>query len=106
MKARSVIAALVAFWLAFGPLVSAWAQYADAPCDSMSMSMPASDCCGEGTSQAKCLNTCLAVSPAMAAPVAQGDAATVAGDVIAALAFRHVSVLAPPDIAPPKPLVS
>ena len=68
--------------------------------------MPAGECCGEGMSQAKCLSVCLAVSPAMAAPAAQGDADTITGEVIATPAVRHVSVLAPPDIAPPKHLVS
>jgi hypothetical protein len=106
MNPRAFVAVLLAFWLAFGPLASAWAQSADKPCESMSMSMPADDCCGDGMEQAKCLSACLAAAPAVAAPALQPAAVRAAAAVVVPLSFRHVSILAPPDIAPPKPLVS
>src|SRR5690349_12271184 len=98
MKPRLFIAAMLSFWLAFGPAATAFAQSADRPCESMSMSMPADDCCGDGMDQAKCLSACLAVAPAMLAPTRQTlpPAATAAG--IATPSFRHASILAPPDI--------
>ena len=106
MRARSFIAALIAFWLAFGPAASALAQSVDEPCESMGMSMPADDCCGNGMDQAKCLSACLAVAPAIAAPAPQTATSVAPAAVVDTLYFRHASILAPPDIAPPKPLVS
>jgi len=106
VKARSLIVALLAFWLAFGPLVSAWAQSADKPCESMSMSAPADDCCGGGMDQAKCLSTCLSAAPAMAVPAMHAATPDLGVAVVVAPSYRHRSVLAPPDIAPPKPFVS
>ena len=106
MKSRPLIAALLAFWLAFGPVVTAWAQSADKPCESMGMSMPADDCCGNGMDQGKCLSACLAVAPAIAAPASPAFSSVTASAVIATLSFRHASILAPPDIAPPKSSVS
>jgi hypothetical protein len=103
---RVVLAALLAFWLAFGLLASAWAQSAGQPCESMGMSLPADDCCGDGLDQAKCLSPCLAVSPAMVAGAVQVNTTAVTAAVIATPSFRHASVLAPPDIAPPKSSVS
>jgi hypothetical protein len=103
---RTLLAAFLAFWLAFGPAASAWAQSADQPCEGMAISMPAEDCCGEGMDQAKCLTACLAVAPAMAASPAHGASLVVANAVATRHPSRHASVLAPPDVAPPKPFVS
>jgi hypothetical protein len=103
---RVVLAALVAFWLAFGSLAGAWAQQAGQPCESMGMSLPADDCCGDSMDQTKCLSACLAVSPAMAVRAVQVNTTAATAAVIAAPSFRHASVLAPPDIAPPKTSVS
>lgn len=102
---RSVIVALLAFWLAFGPVVDAWAQ-ADQPCESMSMSVSADDCCGGGMDQAKCLSACLSAAPAMAVPATHAEVQDPGVAVVIAPSFRHRSVLAPPDIAPPKTFVS
>lgn len=103
---RTIVAALLAFWLAFGPAATAWAQSADKPCESMNMSMPAEDCCGDGMDQAKCLSVCLSVAPAMLAPAPHTVPLAALAANIAAPSFRHASILAPPDIAPPKFLVS
>lgn len=106
LKHRALLAAFLAFWLAFGPAASAWAPSADKPCESMAMSMPAEDCCGEAMDQAECLSGCLIVAPAMAAPAAQRVPLVVSVAIAAKRPSRHASVLAPPDIAPPKPFVS
>ena len=106
MKARPLIATLLAFWIAFGPPASVLAQSADTPCESMSMSTPADDCCGEGVDVGKCLSACLAVAPSMTAPALQAAAPDLTLSVVETLASRHASMLAPPDIAPPKSSVS
>ena len=106
MLKQRTLAAFLAFWLAFGPAASAWAQSADQPCESMAMSMPADDCCGDGMDPAKCLNACLAVAPAITAGPVHGIPLVVATAIVAGRPSRHASVLAPPDIAPPKHFVS
>jgi hypothetical protein len=106
VKSRPLIAAILAFWLAFGPVATAWAQSADKPCESTGMSMPADDCCGSGMDQANCLSACMAVAPAIAAPASPALSSIAASAVLATLSFRHASILAPPDIAPPKSSVS
>jgi hypothetical protein len=106
VKARSLVVTLLAFWLALGPAASVLAQSADTPCESMSMSTPADDCCGEGVDLGKCLSACLAVAPAINAPAGQAAAPDVAFSVVDTLSFRHASILAPPDIAPPKSFLS
>jgi hypothetical protein len=106
VKVRPFIVALLAFWLAFGPTASAFAQSADIPCESMSMSTPPDDCCGDGVDLGKCLSACLAVAPAMNAPAVQAVPPDVAVSVVDTLSFRHASILAPPDIAPPKSSLS
>jgi hypothetical protein len=70
------------------------------------MSAPVDDCCGDGMDQATCLSACLAVSPAMPVRAVQVNTTAVTAAVIATPSFRHASVLAPPDIAPPKTSVS
>jgi hypothetical protein len=107
VKKRCVIMVLFAFWLAFGPSVSAWAASVDEPCESMGMSAPANDgCCNDAMDQAACLSACLAASPAMAAPGLPTSEFAPADSVVVPPFFRHASVLAPPDIAPPKSSVS
>jgi hypothetical protein len=106
LKNRAIFAALVAFWLAFGPAASAWAQSIDGPCESMSMSMAADDCCGDDTDQAKCLSACLPVSPAAAVAALRLDPSLAVAAAVPNSSFRHASVLAPPDAAPPKADVS
>jgi hypothetical protein len=102
VKNRRLIIALFAFWLVAGPIA---AQPVGQPCESMSMSAP-DDCCGDGMDQATCLSACPAVSPAMAFRAVQVNTTAVTAAVIATPSFRHASVLAPPDIAPPKTSVS
>lgn len=106
VKAHFLIVAVLAFWLAFGPAASAWAQSADVPCESMGMTTPADDCCCDCTNPAACLIGCPVVSPAMTAPAVLIAAPVPAASVVAALPFRHANVLAPPDIAPPKSRIS
>jgi hypothetical protein len=106
LNARFLFVTLLAFWLAFGPAASVLAQSADIPCESMSMSTPTDDCCGAGVDLNKCLSACLAVAPAMNAPAVQAAAPELAFSVVDALSFRHASILAPPDIAPPKSFLS
>ena len=106
MRFRALIVALLSFWLGFGPAMSALAQAADRPCESMTMTIPADDCCGSGMDQAKCLSACVSSAPAMVGTaVAQEQVFSTAAAVDAA-PLRHVSVLAPPDVAPPKSIVS
>ena len=106
MRLRTLIVALLSFWLAFGSAMASLAQAADRPCESMTMTIPADDCCGGGMDQAKCLAACLAVAPVMLAPTPQSVASGAAATQIATPWLRHASILAPPDIAPPKFLVS
>jgi hypothetical protein len=70
------------------------------------MAAPAEDCCGGGMDQAKCLSACLAGSPVMAVPATQITIPDAAATVVGTAVSRHVSILAPPDIAPPKFSVS
>jgi hypothetical protein len=99
---------LLALWLALGPLANAWAQSlaADEPCESMSTPMAGHDCCGGDMDQAKCLSMCLAASPALAVAVLKFDTTAAPAAAIPVLSFRHASILAPPDAAPPKAFVS
>lgn len=107
MRLRTLIFALLSFWLAFGSAMASVVQAAaDRPCESMTMTIPADDCCGGGMEQAKCLAACLAVAPVMLAPTPQSVASAVAATHIAKPCMRHASIVAPPDIAPPKVLVS
>ena len=103
---RRLIVALLAFWLAVGPAAAALAQSAERPCESMGFAMPAGDCCGEGMGEAKCLSACLAAAPAIAATGARGSERATTPGAVASPPVLHASVLAPPDIAPPKTPVS
>ena len=106
MNSRPLIVLLLAISLALGPLASAWAQSADTPCESMSMSMPEHDCCGNGMDQAKCLSACLMVAPAVATTAWRPEASAPAFVPVFTAHLGHASILAPPDAAPPKALVS
>ena len=101
-----IVVALFAIWFAFGPVVPAWAQSGDTPCESMNMSTPADGCCGDDMNQAKCLSACLSVSPAIAFPGPIVEVTVALSTAVPASSFRHASVLAPPDAAPPKTFVS
>ena len=109
MKLRPFIAALVTFWLIFGPVGTAWAASAPAPCESMasmSGSLPHGECCGDAMDAAACLSACLATSPLAAAPEQQMQRPWLTASRIPSLSLRYATVLAPPDIAPPKTFVS
>ena len=108
MKLRPFIATLLAFWLVFGPVGTAMAS-APAPCESMdsaSQPVPQGDCCGDAMDAAACLNACLATSPAAATPEQGTQRLRLTGSSIPSLSLRYATVLAPPDIAPPKTLLS
>jgi hypothetical protein len=105
MKLRSFIAALLTFWLIVGPLGTAWAAYAATPCESMgsmSQPLPKGDCCGGSMDAVACLSACMATSPAAATPVVSGQRLKLTTTAIPSLSLRYATVLAPPDIAPPK----
>jgi len=105
MKLRPIIAALLTFWLIIGPVGTAWAAYAATPCESMgsmSQPLPQGDCCGDGMDAAACLSACMATSPAAATPVVSIQRLEVTAAAIPGFSLRYATVLAPPDIAPPK----
>jgi hypothetical protein len=109
MKLRPFVAALLAFWLIVGPVGTAWAAYAATPCESMgSMNkpVPQGDCCGEAMDAAACLSACLAMSPIVAALEQQIQRLQLTESSIPSLSLRYATVLAPPDVAPPKTFVS
>jgi hypothetical protein len=103
---RALIASLLAFWLAVGPVVSAWAQSAGKPCESMGMSTPADDCCGDTMDRASCLDGCLGASSTIAAPATQVSTLHIPAVPVAPTPLRQAGILAPPDSAPPKLPVS
>jgi len=103
---KPLIAVLLSVWLAFGQLAGALAQSADMPCESMSMSTPAGDCCGEGMDPVKCLNSCAASVAATIASAAHVSPPVIRGAVAPRLIARHPDVSGPPDMAPPKPFLS
>lgn len=105
MSSRS-FAVLVALWLALAPAFGALAQAADNPCESMSTSAPAEDCCGESMDAATCLSACLpapVVMVSLCVPVPSGQ---VVAEMLLTAVPRYVGASSPPDIAPPKALVS
>lgn len=109
MKLRPFIAALLAFWLAFGPVGTALASSAPAPCESMgsmSQPVPQSDCCGDTMDAATCLSACLATPPVAATPEQGIQRLQVTEPRIPGISLRYATVFAPPDVAPPKPFVS
>jgi hypothetical protein len=109
MKLRSLIAALLTFWLILGPVGTALAAAAPAPCesmDSMSQSLPHGDCCSDTMDPAACLSACLAASPVAAAPGQPTQRLQLTESSIPSLSLRYATVVAPPDVAPPKTFVS
>ena len=109
MKLRPFIAALLAFWLVFGPVGIALASSAPAPCESMgSMSqvVPQGECCGETMDAATCLSACPVTSPVAATPEQRMQQLHLTDSLIPGLSLRYATVLAPPDVAPPKTFVS
>ena len=109
MKLRSFIAALVTFWLILGPLGTAWAASAPAPCEStasMGQSLPYGECCGDTMDAAACLSACLATAPVAVPPEQQIQRLQLTESRIPGLSLRYATVLAPPDVAPPKTFVS
>ena len=105
MKLRPVIAMLITFWLVVGPVGTAWAAYTATPCESMgsmSQPLPQGECCGDSMDTAACLSACMATSPAAATPVVSIQRLQLTATAIPSLSLRYATVLAPPDIAPPK----
>jgi hypothetical protein len=105
---RSFVAGLLALWLVLGPVGAAWASHAATPCDSMgSATQPLTDdCCGESMDAAACLSACISGTAALAVPRIQTARFEVVRSAIPSLSARYATVLAPPDIAPPKSFVS
>ena len=109
MKLRPFIAALLTFWLILGPVGTALAASAPTPCESMgsmSQSLPHGDCCGDTMDAASCLSACMASSPVAAAREQQTTRLELAGSSIPSVSLRYATLLAPPDIAPPKTSIS
>jgi hypothetical protein len=109
MKLRPFIAALLTFWLIAGPVGMAWAASAAAPCESMgsmSQPLPEGDCCDGGMDTADCLSACMAASPMAAVPAQPMQRLQVSETAVPGLPLRYATLVAPPDIAPPKPFVS
>jgi hypothetical protein len=110
MKMRPLIAVVLAFWFVIGPVGTALAAYVATPCDSMSgMNQPlppADDCCGESMDLAACLSACASTAPTAVAPALHILAAEPVTTAIPGGPLRYATVLAPPDIAPPKSSVS
>jgi hypothetical protein len=73
---------------------------------SMSQPVPQGDCCGEAMDAAACLSACLATSPLVAAPEQPIQRLQLTESSIPGLSLRYATVLAPPDVAPPKTFVS
>lgn len=106
MKLRALIVALLSFWFAFGPALGALAQAADPPCESMAMTVPADECCEGAMEAAKCWSACVSSAPAMAAAVVARCPICGASSAVVAEPLRHASFFTPPEVAPPKSVVS
>jgi hypothetical protein len=106
LKNRAVMIALLALWLAIGPVASAWAVSVSQPCESMSASVPADECCGNAMDNNACLSACMAGAPLMTPPAIQTAGVVPVQVTIPSLSLRYATVLAPPDVAPPKSFVS
>jgi hypothetical protein len=105
---RSIIAAILAFYLVLGPAVSALAADAATPCESMgSMSQPLpDDCCGDAMNAAACLSACIAASSVAVAGQVSAQRLEASDAAIPSISLRYATIFAPPDSAPPKPSVS
>jgi len=106
LRSRTLIVAVLALWLAIGPAASAWAQLLEKTCESQAMAMSHDGCCGDEADQASCLGACLMASPAIPMAAPQTLPADPAQSLILGFALEHASVLAPPDVAPPKSFLS
>lgn len=73
---------------------------------SMSQPVPQGDCCGEAMDAVTCLSACLATSPVAAALEQPMQRLQLMESRIPILSLRYATVLAPPDVAPPKTFVS
>lgn len=71
------------------------------------MSQPAQDgCCDEGMDAAACLSFCMATSPAAAIAEPLLQRFDVSEAAISTPSVPYATVIAPPDVAPPKTSVS
>jgi hypothetical protein len=106
LRSRTFIVAVLAFWLAIGPAASAWTHVLEKACESASMAMSHDGCCGDEMDAASCLSSCLMASPAMPVANPQTLPADPAQSPVLCFTMEHPSVLAPPDVAPPKSILS
>jgi hypothetical protein len=106
LRSRSLIVAVLAVWLAIGPAASAWAQLLEKTCETPTMAMSHDGCCGDEADQASCLGACLMAAPAIPVATPQLLPNDPAGSPVVRFTLEHASVLAPPDVAPPKSFLS
>ena len=106
-KLRVLIAAFLAFWLVLGPAGGAWASGGGASCESMMSTLPADDCCGgDNAAVTSCAGVCTAASLGIRLTPPALARIDRTGAPLASLFTRYASRAAPPDVAPPKILVS
>jgi hypothetical protein len=103
LKTRTVFAALLAFWLIIGPAASTLGANAAKSCENMTA---ADGCCESSMDRAACVEACIAATAVLAVPATLTASVDAAQSRITSLSFRYATVLAPPDIAPPKSFVS
>jgi hypothetical protein len=106
LRSRTLIVAVLALWLAIGPAASAWAQLLEKTCESAAMAMSHDGCCGDEADQASCLGACLMAAPAIPVATAQPLPNDPAQSPVVRVTLEHASILAPPDVAPPKSFLS
>src|SRR4029077_18625971 len=102
LKNSALVAVLLVFWLALGPVASAWAASASHPCESMSSSAPTDEGCGDAMDALACLSVCMTAASLITAPAVHTCAVVAAEAAVPALCLRFATVVAPPDVAPPK----
>ena len=104
-KHRAFFAALLSIWLVLGPAGAAWAS-GETQCESMMGMLPADDCCGDGKAAlTSCAGVCAA--PAMGTEfIGPNVRAGEPAGIVPFLEVRYATRAAPPDIAPPKAVVS
>jgi len=106
LKNRALVAVLLGFWLALGPVASAWAASASHPCENMSSSAPADEGCDDAMDALACLSVCMSAAPLISTPAVHTGAVVAAEAAVPAPSLRFVTVVAPPDVAPPKSFLS
>jgi hypothetical protein len=106
LRSRTLIVAVLAFWLAIGPAASAWAQLLEKTCETPTMAMSHDGCCGDEMDTASCLSSCLMASPALPVATPQTLPSDPAQSPVVRFTLERASVLAPPEVAPPKSLLS